>query len=58
MPKKQIKKSTKIEKSTISENYTPVISPITGYEECPDCRNEELNGWSSHCKKCGMPIVY
>ena len=25
---------------------------------CEDCENEELNGWSSHCKTCNNPIVY
>jgi len=37
---------------------TKEISKITGYPKCEDCDNEELNGWSSHCKTCGMPIVY
>jgi hypothetical protein len=34
------------------------ISPVTGELECVDCTNSKLNGWSSHCKTCGMPIVY
>jgi len=34
------------------------ISDITGLPKCKDCDNEELNGWSSHCKGCGQPIVY
>ena len=37
---------------------TDKISPVTGYLECVDCTNEKLNGWSSHCKTCGMPIVF
>jgi putative RNA 2'-phosphotransferase len=36
----------------------PEISDITGYPKCKDCDNDKLNGWSSHCKSCGMPIVY
>jgi putative RNA 2'-phosphotransferase len=36
----------------------PEISKITGYPKCKDCDNEKLNGFSSHCKNCGMPIVY
>lgn len=34
------------------------ISEITGNPKCKDCDNEELNGFSSHCKSCGDPIVY
>lgn len=34
------------------------ISKITGLPKCKDCDNEKLNGWSSHCKGCGHPIVY
>lgn len=34
------------------------ISDITGLPKCKDCDNEELNGWSSHCKGCDQPIVY
>lgn len=37
---------------------TDKISPVTGEKECTDCYNHKLNGWSSHCKTCGMPIVY
>lgn len=33
------------------------ISEVTGLPKCKDCDNDELNGWSSHCKSCGMPIV-
>lgn len=36
----------------------PSISPITGQMECEDCNNEKLNGYGTHCKSCGMPIVY
>jgi len=58
MSKERTKKSTIVKKNNTTKKYEPVISVITGFEECHDCRNEELNGWSSHCKKCGMPIVY
>jgi len=37
---------------------TDEISKVTGEFKCVDCDNEELNGWSSHCRTCGMPIVY
>lgn len=37
---------------------TDIISEVTGELECVDCTNEELNGFSSHCKTCGMPIVF
>ena len=36
----------------------PEISKVTGYPKCKDCDNEELNGWGTNCKTCGMPIVY
>jgi putative RNA 2'-phosphotransferase len=35
----------------------PEISDITDYPICVDCYSGK-NGWSSHCKTCGMPIVY
>lgn len=34
------------------------ISTITCEKKCKDCDNEKLNGWSSHCKTCGSPIVF
>lgn len=37
---------------------TDKISIVTGLPECKDCNNTKLNGWSSHCKTCGMPIVF
>ena len=37
---------------------TDKISVVTGLPECKDCNNTKLNGWSSHCKTCGMPIVF
>lgn len=37
---------------------TTKISIITGLPECKDCSNVKLNGWSSHCKTCEMPIVF
>lgn len=66
-----MKKSTLIEstiKSNVKKNsgrtqtrpivLTDEISKVTGFQKCVDCDNEELNGWSTHCKTCGMPIVY
>ena len=37
---------------------TEKISPVTKELECKDCSNSKLNGWSSHCKTCGRPIVF
>jgi hypothetical protein len=37
---------------------TDEISKVTGLQKCKQCDNSRLNGWSSHCKCCGMPIVY
>lgn len=37
---------------------TDKISIVTGLRECKDCSNTKLNGWRSHCRTCGMPIVF
>ena len=34
------------------------INPVSGIEYCEKCEDEEFNGWSSHCKECGQPLVY
>jgi hypothetical protein len=31
--------------------------PVHHLEPCPDCYSDK-NGWSTHCKTCGLPIVY
>ena len=42
----------------LEEMYNTRISGITGELMCHLCDDEELNGWSSHCKNCNAPIVY
>jgi len=41
-----------------SKNKKVIISPVTGLVEKSCCRNVRKNGFSSHCKTCGLPIVF
>jgi len=34
------------------------ISDVTGLPECPDCEKTRNNSFSTHCKSCGLPVVY
>ena len=53
-----VAKKTRKEPKKKSIVMTEKISPVTGDFECEDCSNTKKNGWSSHCKTCGQPIVF
>jgi hypothetical protein len=44
-------------KNPVKVILTKEISKVTGLQKCTKCDSPK-NGWSSHCKFCGMPIVY